>query len=67
MGRGLKILKSHLPPPVLMLRSCETPHPAASRGSYVIFTRKSVRLSSHQDDAIRNMVETWADAVPALA
>ncbi|WP_292517924.1 hypothetical protein [Methanoculleus sp.] len=34
---------------------------------YVTFTRKTVRISSYQDDAIRNTVETWADAVPALA
>ena len=34
---------------------------------YVTFTRKTVRISSYQDDAIRNKIETWADAVPALA
>jgi len=34
---------------------------------YVTFTRTTVRLSSYQDDAIRTAVETWADAVPALA
>ena len=34
---------------------------------YVTFTRKTVRVSSYQDDAIRDAVETWADAVPALA
>ena len=34
---------------------------------YVTFTRKTVRISSYQDDAIRTAVETWADAVPALA
>jgi hypothetical protein len=34
---------------------------------YVTFTRKTVRVSSYQDDAIRTAVETWADAVPALA
>ena len=33
----------------------------------VTFTRKTVRVSSYQDDAIRTAVETWADAVPALA
>ncbi|WP_317064666.1 hypothetical protein [Methanoculleus caldifontis] len=37
----------------------------ASRDSYVTFTRKTVRISSYQDDAIRNAVETWADAIPA--
>ena len=39
----------------------------ASRDSYVTFTQKTVRISSYQDDAIRDAVETWADAVPALA
>ncbi|KUL00369.1 MAG: Uncharacterized protein XE10_1441 [Methanoculleus marisnigri] len=34
---------------------------------YVTFTRTTVRLSSYQDDAIRTAVETWADAVGALA
>jgi hypothetical protein len=34
---------------------------------YVTFTRKTVRISSYQDDAIRTAVETWADGVPALA
>ncbi|KUL01055.1 MAG: Uncharacterized protein XE11_2254, partial [Methanomicrobiales archaeon 53_19] len=29
--------------------------------------RTTVRLSSYQDDAIRTAVETWADAVGALA
>ncbi len=39
----------------------------ASRDSSVTFTRKTVRISSYQDDAVRTAVETWADAVPALA
>ncbi|MDR9817299.1 MAG: hypothetical protein RJR34_11110 [Candidatus Methanoculleus thermohydrogenotrophicum] len=30
----------------------------ASRDYYVTFTRTSVRISSYQDDAIRNTVET---------
>jgi len=34
---------------------------------YVTFTRKTVRVSSYQDDAIKGKVETWADAVPELA
>ena len=34
---------------------------------YVTFTRRTIRVSSYQDDAIRDAVETWADAVPALA
>ena len=33
---------------------------------YVTFTRKTVRVSSYQDDAIRDRVESWADAVAAL-
>jgi hypothetical protein len=33
---------------------------------YVTFTRKSVRISSYQDDTIRNAVETWADTVGTL-
>jgi len=33
---------------------------------YVTFTRKTVRLSSYQDDAIKDAVETWADTVPEL-
>jgi len=36
------------------------------RDSYVTFTRKTVRVSSYQDDAIKGKVETWADAVPKL-
>jgi hypothetical protein len=34
---------------------------------YVTFTRKNVRITSYQDDAIRTTVEAWADTVPALA
>jgi hypothetical protein len=34
---------------------------------YVTFTRKTVRISSYQDDAIKAAVETWADDVPELA
>ena len=33
---------------------------------YVTFTRKTVRISSYQDDAIRDAVDTWADLVPEL-
>jgi hypothetical protein len=33
---------------------------------YVTFTRKTVRISSYQDDAIKEKIETWADLVPAL-
>ncbi len=42
-------------------------HDPSGDDYYVTFTRKTVRISSYQDDAIRNTVETWADAVPALA
>ncbi len=41
-------------------------HDPSGDDYYVTFTRKSVRISSYQDDAIRNKVETWADAAPAL-
>jgi hypothetical protein len=33
---------------------------------YVTFTQKSVRISSCQDDAIKNKIKAWADLVPAL-
>ena len=33
----------------------------------VTFTRTQVTITSYSDDAIRTKVETWADAVPALA
>ena len=42
-------------------------HDPSGDDYYVTFTRKTVRLSSYQDDAIRDAVETWADDVPALA
>ena len=42
-------------------------HDPSGDDYYVTFTRKTIRLSSYQDDAIKNAVETWADAVPALA
>jgi hypothetical protein len=60
-------LKCHDPSDVSEdLWSSPAPAQRASRDSYVRFTRKTVRLSSYQDDAIKNAVETWADAVPAL-
>ena len=31
------------------------------------FSRDRLTLASYEDDAIRTAVETWADAVPALA
>ena len=47
--------------------SVGTSHSApASRDSYVTFTRKTVRLSFYQDDAIKTTVETWADGIPWL-
>ncbi len=42
-------------------------HDPSGDDYYVTFTRKTVRISSYQDDAIRNTVETWADGLPALA
>jgi len=42
-------------------------HDPSGDDYYVTFTRKTVRISSYQDDTIRTAVETWADAVPALA
>ena len=41
-------------------------HDPSGEDYYVTFTRKSVRISSYQDDAIRDRVESWADAVAAL-
>jgi len=49
---------------VLQLRSVGTSHSApASRDSYATFTRKTARISSYQDDAIKTTVETWADGI----
>jgi hypothetical protein len=42
-------------------------HDPSGEVYYVTFTRKNVRISSYQDDAIRTAVEAWADTVPALA
>ena len=42
-------------------------HDPSGDDYYVTFTRKTVRISSYQDEAIRTRVETWADAVGALA
>ncbi|MFA7199554.1 MAG: hypothetical protein WC093_09700, partial [Methanoculleus sp.] len=41
-------------------------HDPSSDDYYVTFTRRTVRVSSFQDDAIKAAVDTWADAVPAL-
>ncbi|MDN7013775.1 hypothetical protein FGW20_12185 [Methanoculleus sp. FWC-SCC3] len=41
-------------------------HDPSGDDFYVTFTRKTVRLSSYQDDTIRNAVETWADTVGTL-
>ena len=41
-------------------------HDPSGNDYYVTFTRKTVRISSYQDDAIRTAVETWADAVASL-
>jgi hypothetical protein len=42
-------------------------HDASGEIYYVTFSRNAVRITSYQADATRNMVETWADSVPALA
>ncbi len=41
-------------------------HDPSGEDYYVTLTRKTVRISSYQDDAIRDRVESWADAVAAL-
>ena len=41
-------------------------HDPSGDDYYVTFTRKTVRISSYQDDAIRDAIEAWADLVPAL-
>ena len=41
-------------------------HDPSGDDYYVTFTRKTVRISSYQDDAIRTAVETWADGVGTL-
>ena len=41
-------------------------HDPSGEDYFVTLTRKSVRISSYQDDAIRDRVESWADAVAAL-
>ncbi|MHC1630673.1 MAG: hypothetical protein ACXQTG_07000 [Methanoculleaceae archaeon] len=42
-------------------------HDPSGDDSSITFTKKTVRLSSYQDDPIRIAVEIWADAVGALA
>ncbi len=42
-------------------------HDPSGDDYYVTFTRKTVRVSSYQDDAIKDAVETWADTAGALA
>ncbi len=41
-------------------------HDPSGDDYYVTFTRKTVRISSYQDDAIKEKIETWADLVPVL-
>ncbi|KLK87892.1 hypothetical protein SZ63_07665 [Methanoculleus sediminis] len=41
-------------------------HDPSGDDYYVTFTRKTVRISSYQDDAIRTAVEAWADNVGTL-
>jgi len=42
-------------------------HDPSGDDYYVTFTRRTVRISSYQDDAIKDAVETWADTAGALA
>ena len=42
-------------------------HDANGETYYVTFSRSKVRISSYADDAIRTVVEAWADSKPALA
>ncbi len=42
-------------------------HDPSGDDYYVTFTRRTVRISSYQDDAIKDAVESWADEVPELA
>jgi hypothetical protein len=41
-------------------------HDPSGDDYYVTFTNRAVQISSYQDDAIKDAVETWADAVGAL-
>ncbi|NLM29700.1 MAG: hypothetical protein GX216_04610 [Methanomicrobiales archaeon] len=41
-------------------------HDPSGDDYYVTFTRKTVRLSSYQDDSILDAIEEWADAVSEL-
>ncbi|MCE5338422.1 MAG: hypothetical protein LLF90_07040 [Methanomicrobiaceae archaeon] len=41
-------------------------HDPSGDDYYVTFTRKTVRISSGEDDAIKEKIEAWADLVPAL-
>ena len=48
----------------VLLRPAQVPR--SGDDYYVTFTRRTVRVSSYQDDAIKGKVETWADDVPEL-
>ena len=41
-------------------------HDPSGDDYYITFTRKSVRISSYQDDSILDAIEDWADAITAL-
>ena len=41
-------------------------HHTSGEDYYLTFTRRTLRLSSYQDEAIRSTVEDWADAVGTL-
>jgi len=49
----------------VLLRPAQVPR--SGDDYYVTFTRRTVRVSSYQDDAIKGKVEAWANTVPALA
>jgi len=51
----------------LALLSSVKCHAANGEFYNVTFKRDKVTLSSYEDDAILDTIETWADSVPALA
>ncbi|NLA38221.1 MAG: hypothetical protein GX882_02315, partial [Methanomicrobiales archaeon] len=41
-------------------------HDPSGDDYYITFTRKTVRISSYQDDGILDAIEDWADLITAL-
>jgi len=68
MGRGFAVIGGDaVRNPDADTLSCQLKcHAANGEMFYVSFTRKSVRLTSYEDDAILTTIETWADEVMAL-